>query len=313
MTRKARVLHDVHGLLLLDKPLGLSSNRALQQVRWLFGARRAGHTGSLDPLATGLLPLCFGEATKIAGYLLGSSKAYLAECCLGQTTSTDDGEGEVTDEQAVPQLEVGRTEALLKEFVGRIQQVPPIYSALKQGGEPLYRKARRGEQVKVAAREVEIHRLDLVAIEGHQLRLHIECGSGTYIRSLARDIGQRLGCGAHLSSLRRIWVEPFDQPCMYTIEELEAYAEQGQQALAACLLPIRDGLAHWPRWNFDRVPSEAIRTGRKVRAPATAHPGRCLLEDRHGEPLALGEVSVTGEIRVVRGFHFSDAKQDENA
>ncbi len=305
-------MRDVHGLLLLDKPLGLSSNRALQQVRWLFGARRAGHTGSLDPLATGLLPLCFGEATKIAGYLLGSSKAYLAECCLGQTTSTDDGEGEVIDEQLVPRLEVGHIEVLLQEFTGRIQQVPPIYSALKQGGEPLYRKARRGEQVKVAAREVEIHRLDLVAIEEHRLRLHIECGSGTYIRSLARDIGQRLGCGAHLSALRRIWVEPFDQPRMYTLEALEACAEQGPQALTACLLPIREGLAHWPRWVLAPAQSMAIRAGRKVRAPEAAQPGMCLLEDRQGDPLALGDVSVTGEIRVVRGFHFNVARQDEN-
>ena len=313
MTRKAREVRDVHGLLLLDKPLGLSSNRALQQVRWLFGARRAGHTGSLDPLATGLLPLCFGEATKIAGYLLGSSKAYLAECCLGQTTRTDDGEGEIIDRQPVPLLEPQRVEALLKEFVGRIQQVPPIYSALKQGGEPLYRKARRGEQVEVAAREVEIHRLDLVAIEEHRLRLHIECGSGTYIRSLARDIGQRLGCGAHLSALRRIWVEPFDQPRMYTLEALEACAEQGQQALAACLLPIREGLTHWPRWTLDRAQTVAIHAGRKIRVPEAEHPGMCLLENRHGEPLALGEVSVTAEIRVVRGFHFGDARQDENA
>src|SRR6478752_1031436 len=212
---------DIHGILLLDKPQGLSSNQALQRVRRLYNARKAGHTGSLDPLATGLLPICFGEATKIAGYLLGSRKAYEAELRLGATTTTDDAEGEVVTTRPVPALTEAAIEAELCTLRGRITQTPPAYSAIKQGGVALYKRARRGEDVQVPTREVEIFRLELRGHDADRIRLHVECGSGTYVRSIARDLGERLGCGAHLKSLRRTWVDPFRQPTMYSLTRLE--------------------------------------------------------------------------------------------
>ena len=208
---------DVHGILLLDKPPGVSSNGALQVVRRLFLAAKAGHTGSLDPLATGLLPICFGEATKIAGLLLGSRKAYETECRLGATTTTDDAEGELIEQRAVSGYDDAMIVDTLAMLTGRITQVPPIYSALKQAGVPLYKRARRGEQVEAPPRAVDVYRFELLENANDRLRLHVECGSGTYVRSLVRDLGERLGCGAHVTALRRLWIEPFRTPRMYTI------------------------------------------------------------------------------------------------
>jgi tRNA pseudouridine55 synthase len=185
----------ISGILLLDKPQGLSSNAALQKVRWLLRAEKGGHTGSLDPLATGLLPLCFGEATKIAGLLLGSRKAYETEALLGATTTTDDAEGEVVQRRDVPALDDATIRAALAALTGRIVQIPPIYSALKQDGVPLYARARAGEDVQAKPREVEVQRFELIGRDGDRLRLLVECGSGTYVRSLVRDLGERLGCG----------------------------------------------------------------------------------------------------------------------
>lgn len=240
----------VDGLLLLDKPAGMSSNAALQRVRRHYRAEKAGHTGSLDPLATGLLPICFGEATKVAGLLLGARKAYETEARLGIVTDTDDADGEVLRQHEVPLLDAHAVERVLKRYVGRIRQRPPIYSALKRGGEPLYAKARRGEAVEVPEREVEVHALELLSITGASLRLRITCGSGTYVRSLVRDIGEDLGCGAHVVALRRLWAEPFRSPRMYTLEEIEAIdqtSEPGLAALDSLLMPVEAALADWPR------------------------------------------------------------------
>src|SRR5512135_2156722 len=249
---------DISGILLLDKPQGLSSNQALQKVRRLFNARKAGHTGSLDPMATGLLPICFGEATKIAGYLLGSRKAYEAEVRLGATTTTDDAEGEVVSARPVPPLTEASIEAALCTLRGRITQTPPAYSAIKQGGVALYKRARRGEDVQVPEREVEVYRLDLLGHEHDRVRLHVECGSGTYVRSLARDLGERLGCGAHLVALRRTWVDPFVRPSMHRLEELEQTLNEGGQAgLDALLLPLEDALEPLPALHL--TPAQALQ------------------------------------------------------
>lgn len=216
---KPRIAYrPLHGILLLDKPAGLSSNNALQAARRLLRAEKGGHTGSLDPLATGLLPLCFGEATKIAGLLLGSAKAYDAEIVLGVTTDTDDADGEPLRERAVPDVSEADLQVALAAFIGRIQQQAPIYSALKQGGEPLYAKARRGEVIDAPVREVEVQAIEVLGYSAPRLTLRVTCGSGTYIRSLARDLGEVLGCGAHIASLRRLWVEPFRAPQMITLE-----------------------------------------------------------------------------------------------
>lgn len=296
-------LRDLHGILLLDKPLGMSSNQALQAARRLLRATKGGHTGALDPLATGLLPLCFGEATKIAGMLLGSRKAYLADCRLGVTTTTADLEGETVQQRPVPTLDGATIEQALATLRGRITQVPPAYSALKQGGEPLYVKARRGESVEAPPREVEIHRLELGAHEGDRLRLLVECGSGTYIRSLAVDLGERLGCGAHLTALRRLWVEPFRQPAMVTLAGLEQAAGQGAEVAEALLLPLAAGLADLPTLALDAPQAFAVTRGQQIPWPGSLDQGRSAAFDPEGRLLALVEPDPAGRVRIVRGFN----------
>ncbi|MBS0582933.1 MAG: tRNA pseudouridine(55) synthase TruB [Proteobacteria bacterium] len=294
---------DVHGILLLDKPLGASSNQALQRARHLFRAQKAGHTGSLDPLATGLLPICFGEATKIAGHLLGARKAYAAQCRLGTTTTTDDAEGEVVRTRAVPELDDAMIEAALAGLRGRIVQIPPAYSAIKQGGVPLYKRARRGEEVEAPAREVEVHALDLVARDADLLTLHVECGSGTYVRSLARDLGEALGCGAHLTALRRVWVEPFRQPAMWTLEQLQRiHVERGSAGLDELLLPLEQGLAMLPALSLSAEQAIGLRQGKRIAQGIAKDMPLCRALDAANRLVALVEIDGQGQVRVLRGF-----------
>ncbi|HJU25184.1 MAG TPA: tRNA pseudouridine(55) synthase TruB [Rhodanobacteraceae bacterium] len=296
-----RARRKVDGILLLDKPRGITSNRALQAAKRLFGAEKAGHTGSLDPLADGLLPICFGEATKIAGYLLGSRKAYLAECLLGSNTDTDDAEGAVVREREVPALGDERIREGLAALTGRIVQVPPVYSALKQQGLALYKRVRRGENVSAPPREVEVYRFELAGRpENQRLRLLVECGSGTYVRSLVRDLGEALACGAHLTALRRLWVEPFRAPRMYTLEELDSLGtERGIAALDDCLLPIEAGLADWPALPLEARERDALAHGRRI--ASSASPGRYRVHAQDGRLLALVETDGQ-EVKVTRGF-----------
>jgi len=300
------VFRPLSGLLLLDKPAGLSSNQALQQVRHLFRAEKGGHTGSLDPLATGLLPLCFGEATKIAGLLLGSRKAYETVAVLGVTTDTDDADGLPLRERPVPPLDDATIERALLPLHGRIRQRAPIYSALKQGGEPLYAKARRGETIDAPERDVDVQSIRLLERDGPRLRLLVECGSGTYVRSLVRDLGESLGCGAHVAVLRRLWVEPFLRPRMFTLEELRQLAEQGEPVLDGCLLPLEAGLAGYPRAEIDDEACRRLGQGQPVRAAATPAPGLVALIDRHGRARALGQCDADGLIRPQRLFLLPD-------
>jgi tRNA pseudouridine55 synthase len=292
---------DVHGILLLDKPEGISSNQALQKARFLFSAAKGGHTGSLDPLATGLLPLCFGEATKIAGLLLGASKAYETECLLGVSTDSADAKGAVLETRPVPDIDVAAIEKAMAAFRGKIQQVPPIYSALKRDGEPLYLRARRGESYDIEAREVEVHRFDLLGRQGDRIRLHVECGSGTYVRSLVRDLGEALGCGAHVTVLRRLWVDPFHTPIMATLNELEAAAAEGIEALDRLLLPIEAGLPGYPVATLDDAESAKLRQGQPVARPGA--PGICVAKTRDGRLLAMAETGSDGLLRTIRGFN----------
>ena len=302
MRRAAKIRwRDVHGILLLDKPQGLSSNQALQKARLLFRAAKGGHTGSLDPLATGLLPLCFGEATKIAGLLIGSSKAYVTECLLGVSTDSADAAGKVIETRPVPEIGERMIESALAPLRGTIKQVPPIYSALKRGGERLYQRARRGEDIEIDAREVEVHRLDLLERQGDRLRLHVECGSGTYVRSLVRDLGEALGCGAHVTALRRLWVEPFRMPRMHTLTELEEAAAAGGEVLDSLLLPIEAGLIGYPETILDETDSTRLRQGQAVQVSAS--PGICLARSSTGSLLAVAETGSDGLLRVLRGFN----------
>jgi tRNA pseudouridine55 synthase len=302
MNRPKIRFRPLDGILLLDKPAGISSNAALQVVRRLFRAEKGGHTGSLDPLATGLLPLCFGEATKLAGLLLGSDKAYEAGIVLGTTTDTDDADGQVLLQRPVPVLERAALEAALLPFIGTLQQRAPVYSALKQGGEPLYARARRGEAIEAPVREVVVHALELLEFAGDRLRLRVTCGSGTYIRSLARDLGEALGCGAHIAGLRRLWVDPFRQPRMHTLASLEALAaDGGEAALEACLLPLAAGLAGFPR--VELAPPEALRfgQGQRLRGPwSPADPAGVFTSD--GTPLGLARIEPDGRLSPQRLF-----------
>ena len=221
---------SIDGILIFDKPLGMSSNAALQKVRWLFNANKGGHTGSLDPLATGVLPLCLGEATKFSQYLLDADKAYVTEARLGMTTATGDAEGDVLEIKPF-NVTLADVEALLPRFTGEIDQVPPMYSALKHEGQPLYKLARAGETIERKARTITISQLKVLGLEGDRLQLEVHCSKGTYIRSLVEDIGAGLGCGAHVSALRRIKAGPFDLSQSVTLEALEAlHAEGGAEA-----------------------------------------------------------------------------------
>ena len=311
---KPRTRHrfrKLHGILLLDKASGPSSNQALQRVRHLFRAEKAGHTGALDPLATGLLPVCFGEATKIAGGLLGARKAYETVARLGITTDTDDAEGQVLRERPVPPLDIATIDAALARFSGRIQQVPPIYSALKRGGEPLYAKARRGETIEIEPREVDVHEFSLQSAAdlldpAPQLRLHVECGSGTYVRSLVRDLGELLGCGAHVAELRRLWVDPFREPRMWTMEALEAMAERGEHHLDACLLPVEAGMVSWPEVRLGEAQAARLGQGQTVRA-AFRHLGEVAVCDADGRALGLGHIDAEGVLRPKRLFSWASA------
>lgn len=298
---------DVDGILLLDKPEGLSSNQALQKARSLYHAAKGGHTGSLDPLATGLLPLCFGEATKIAGLLLGSFKAYETECILGVSTDSADSKGTVVDTRLVPELSDDDIDQALANLRGTIQQVPPMYSALKRDGERLYQLARRGESIELEAREVEVSDFRLIGRKGDTLRLHVECGSGTYVRSLVRDLGVALGCGAHVTVLRRLWVEPFLSPKMTTLDELERLATEGIEALDARLLPVEAGLMGYPEIVLDESDSLKLRQGQRVRM--LLEPAVYMAKSMDGRLLALAESHPDGTLRSLRGFNLGGPRQ----
>jgi len=291
-----RIRRNVSGIILLDKPLGFTSNAALQKVRWLLNAEKAGHTGSLDPLATGVLPLCFGEATKFSQYLLDSDKGYETVMQLGQTTTTADAEGEVLQTREVT---VGRAdiEAIIPRFRGQIQQVPPMYSALKRDGQPLYKLARAGEVVEREARSVTIGRLELLECEGTRARLSVGCSKGTYIRTLVEDIGEALGCGAYVAELRRTQAGPFVLAQTVTLEELEqAHADGGNEALDRFLMPADSGLQDWPLVCLSEHSAFYWLHGQAVRAPDAPQFGMVRVQDHNARFIGIGEVSEDGRI-----------------
>ena len=236
-----RKWRDVDGILLLDKPRGLSSNQALQLARRIYNARKAGHTGSLDPFATGMLPLCFGQATKVSGQMLAASKTYRVQCQLGIQTSTGDPEGEVCLEAEVPQLDETQIARTLATFTGEIEQVPPMYSALKHQGKRLYELARQGIEVERKARKVEIFSLSLDSFATDSLQLTVQCSKGTYIRTLVQDLAQAWGTVGHATALRRLSVQPFAESAMIGIEELEQ-AQGGSNGPARTVAAPGSGL-----------------------------------------------------------------------
>lgn len=281
---------QVDGVLLLDKPLGLSSNDALQKARRLFSAAKGGHTGTLDPLASGLLPLCFGEATKFSADLLDADKTYEAELKLGVETDTGDAEGQVTATATV-NVEKAQFLALLPQFTGPIEQVPPMHSALKRDGRPLYELARKGIEVERAPRAVTIHSLELLEFAGDLVRIRVSCSKGTYIRVLAADLGRALGCGAHLTALRRTRVGALDLHGAVTLAELEALAEEARPERLA---PVDALLSTLPQVELDAAAAERFSHGNPVALPVALAGKIRVYAD--GRLLGVGEPGVGGRL-----------------
>lgn len=281
--------------LLLDKPSGISSNAALQSAKRLYRAQKAGHAGTLDPLASGLLVVLFGEATKFAGPLLQAPKEYLARVRLGETTTTGDAEGETLARREV-HLSDAEIEHVLARFRGVVRQVPPMYSALKHGGRPLYELAREGRSVEREAREVQIHTLELLARDGADLELHVRCSKGTYVRTLAEDIGAALGVGAHLGALRRTSAGSLDVRRASTLDALEGLSEAERDAR---LLPLEALLAGLPRLELDAPQARRFSNGQRIQVSGGAR-GLCAVFGAQQRVLGLGELAAGGELRPLR-------------
>jgi tRNA pseudouridine55 synthase len=267
--RRPRIAwRDLDGVVLLDKPSGPSSSSALQQVRRLLRAAKGGHAGTLDPLATGMLPLCFGQATKSCGTLLGGAKAYAVQLQLGTATDTGDAEGEVIGASPVPSLERGVVAAAVAGLVGIQEQVPPMHSALKHHGRRLYELARAGESVVRPARRIEVRAAALQGLAADRVDFTVECSTGTYVRVLGEELARRLGTLGHLAALRRLWVEPFAGRPMVGIEALEAWSVQGSEAAPDWLLPVDAGLEALPALQLSAPQERALLQGRRIQAPA---------------------------------------------
>ncbi|RKZ49024.1 MAG: tRNA pseudouridine(55) synthase TruB [Gammaproteobacteria bacterium] len=299
--RRKRKPHerDVHGILLLDKPAGITSNDALQRIKRLYRAARAGHTGSLDKPATGMLPLCLGEATKISSYLLNADKTYVAVARLGEVTSTADAEGEVLETRQVPELNQELLEKVIAQFVGDIEQVPPMYSALKIDGQRLYKLAYQGLEVERKARPVTIKQIDLQHFDEDSFAIQVHCSKGTYIRTLIEDIGQALGCGAHVSSLRRLSTGPFKEAqmvSMETIEDLAKEGEDGDAALDQLLVPGDSALEHLAEVNLSEEMTYYLCLGQAVSVPQAPTDGLVRIYDHNHAFIGIGTILDDGRV-----------------
>ncbi|ELY5930263.1 tRNA pseudouridine(55) synthase TruB [Cronobacter turicensis] len=303
MSRPRRRGRDVHGVLLLDKPQGLSSNDALQKVKRIYNANRAGHTGALDPLATGMLPICLGEATKFSQYLLDSDKRYRVIARLGQRTDTSDADGTVVEERPVAFSEQELQDAL-ESFRGDTMQVPTMFSALKYQGKPLYEYARQGIVVPREARPITVYELLFIRHEGDELELEVHCSKGTYIRTIIDDLGEKLGCGAHVIYLRRLAVSKYPVERMVTLEQLNALLEEAQtreiapsELLDPLLMPMDSPAADYPVVNLPLTSSVYFKNGNPVRTSDA--PSEGLVRVTEGEAqkfLGMGEIDSEGRV-----------------
>ncbi len=287
---------NINGILLFDKPGGMSSNAVLQRVKRIFNANKAGHTGSLDPLATGLLPICLGEATKMSGFLLDADKRYQVTIKLGVKTNTADAEGDAILTREVGDYSETQLQAVLAEFIGGIEQVPPMHSALKQNGQPLYKLAHQGIEVPRKSRSIVIHSIQMLAAEGDLLELEVHCSKGTYIRTLAEDIGERLGCGAHVAVLRRLSVGPFSGEKMITPVQLEAIAEEGFDALDRLLCPMESALSHWPEVRLSQDVAFFLKRGQAVVVSQAPREGLVKLFEGENDFLGVGQILEDGRV-----------------
>lgn len=291
----------IDGIIVLDKPQGMSSNQLLQKVKRLYDAAKAGHTGSLDPLATGVLPICLGEATKVSQYLLDADKGYIAHIRLGETTTTGDAQGEPTGSSPVPALDHAALEAVLAAFVGEIEQEPSIYSALKQDGVPLYKLAREGKEIRSKLRTITIYSIHLLEWQSPELVIEVYCSKGTYIRTLAEDIGRRIGCGAHVTALRRCKAGPFTLEQAHTLEHLKAL-EPG--ALDGLLVAADLAIDNMPALQLTPDQALRLRQGQAVSVAAQQQIGLPrgvpLRAYSNGEFVGIVSVDAQGQLQVLR-------------
>ena len=296
MTASPRAKRDISGLLLLDKPPGLTSNAALQKVKRLFAARKAGHTGSLDPIATGMLPLCLGEATKLSAFLLKAEKTYRVTARFGIKTDTGDATGTTVAETAQRPRDRSQLEAVLDRFTGEIEQVPPMYSALKHKGKRLYELARAGQTVERAPRRIRIRRLELERYSPSEPVFLVACGGGVYVRTLVEDVAEAIGSLAHVSALRRLGVAPFEESGMVTMDRIEAGADQGNSRLDALLLPADAAVSALPAVRLSASESFYLQRGNPVSAARGTRPGPVrLYADAQGF-IGIGEATVDGQV-----------------
>jgi tRNA pseudouridine55 synthase len=293
----------VHGIFLLDKPQGITSNSALQKVKRLFNAQKAGHTGSLDPLATGMLPICFGEATKMSQYLLDADKRYQARGLLGIKTDTADSTGTVVSKVSDYSISKERLLEVLTQFKGLSEQVPSMFSALKHQGIPLYQYARKGVKLERKARAVLISRLDLDAFDGHSFDLTVACSKGTYIRNLVEDVGDALGVGAHVTGLRRLHTAGFESFPMVQLDELE---DLSMDQRLSHLIPMDKAVVHFPRLDLSVDEVQVIQQGRIISGKLDNIEAKCLrLYDEKGQFMGLGEQEIKGELKAKRLLSFT--------
>lgn len=295
--KQRRFMRDLNGILLLDKPIAITSNTALQIVKRLFAARKAGHTGSLDPLASGMLPICFGEATKFSQFLLDANKSYRVTAKLGIQTATGDAEGEIIAQCPVGNISQARVEEVLTKFRGTVAQVPSMYSALKHQGRPLYELARKGITVERPARDVQIFSLELLAQTEDTLTFEIHCSKGTYVRTLVEDIGIQLGCGAHVIELRRLQVGSYPMERMVTLATLETLAQENDYSkLDAYLLNMDSAVEGWPLVNLSEAAFYYLKRGQPVIVPHAPSHGWVRLSIGSDRFLGVGEVLDDGRI-----------------
>jgi len=304
--RSANRGRNVNGVLLLDKPLGMTSNKALQEVKNLLFARKAGHTGTLDPLATGLLAICFGEATKLANYIVDTEKHYRATAQLGTTTATGDREGDILEEKPVPPFDKPQLEQILAKFTGEIMQVPPMYSALKHEGEPLYKLARQGIVVEREPRPITIYSMTLVEMTETTFTVDVVCSKGTYIRTLLEDIGAELGCGAHASGLRRTALGPFTEQDMLTIEILRDAEQNDREALNGYVRPIEDALVSLPEVTLSPDAAYYLRQGQAVTVSHAPTEGLVRLLANASDFIGVGKILDDGRVAPKRLLNLPD-------
>ena len=302
MGRRNKKGRNITGIIVIDKPKGRTSNHVLQQIKRTFDAKKAGHTGSLDPLATGVLPICLGEATKVSQYLLDGDKCYQVTCKLGVTTDSGDSDGNVVAEMPIPEITEQILYAVLPSFIGQQQQVPPMYSALKFQGQPLYKLARQGIEIERKARTVNIYDIILISFTSDSFTLEVKCSKGTYIRTLVEDISASLSTGGHVVALRRLESAGYAIEQAITIESIEKCADEGIKALDKLLLPTEEALPNWPRIEADDEQVLALRCGQQIQVEQKYEGVQIRLFDRLGIFLGLGEMSQKGIISPKRVF-----------